>query len=355
MLARWLVLGSAIVATFALAASACTKFGTDDPPDAATDAPVIDRAPPGLCVLPPPSADPGACADCMPVERFASSAVEAAIVEASVLYTMTSGLLYATDNIATGALVKISTGLSVPGAILRMGLDARNVYLSTATAIYRVPRTGGAAEAILPASFTAPGTAPVLFGSKFFFQLQSTSVVREPMDVAMGGAQTVKTNQTSGLFASDGDTAYWLGTTSAATPVLLGPFPGLYEQSTADRKVLGLAVKGELAFIAEPAPSGVGSVISRIELEAKGGGARAVLANEPGVVESVHVADGRVYWISRRSLAAGTRVLVSIDFCGGAPRVTSTDLPPLPSNLSFAGDHAYGVSLKAGAVYELKK
>ena len=151
-------------------------------------------------------------------------------------------------------------------------------------------------------------------------------------------------NQTSGLFASDGDTAYWLGTTSAATPVLLGPFPGLYEQSTADRKVLGLAVKGELAF-----------VISRIELEAKGGGARAVLANEPGVVESVHVADGRVYWISRRSLAAGTRVLVSIDFCGGAPRVTSTDLPPLPSNLSFAGDYAYGVSLKAGAVYELKK
>lgn len=358
MIARWLVFGSAGLAALGVAA-ACTTFGTDDgaAPDASTDA-ANETGPvaPALCVPPAPSLEPvTTCTDCTPVPLFLGKACDAVIVGDGQLYAMSGGVLHRTTNIEASPLEPVNASTMLAGVFLGMGIDAQNVYVTTDITLHRIARSSGAATAGLPPGFEAPLASPVLYGKTVVVQRQAMRVLSAPLsgDGGTGDSQTV--NPTSGI-ANDGDTAYWLGQSSAGAAVMLGPFPKTDEQIALPRPVVGFAVAGDLAFLAEEDAASGTTTISRIALKRGGGGSRAVLAIEQGKVESVHAHDGQVYWVVRRRQDAGIRALIGIDACGGVPVMRATELPAVRNGLSFSGNWAYFVSTvqPSGPIYRMK-
>ena len=349
MVARRFVVGAGGAAL--LATVACAKFATDaDPVDAgALSAPDAAPAPPVLCMPLPPSSDPGAvCQSCTPEPLFNSTLCDAVIASENKLYAMAGGKVLGTgtDDIKKSLLQPLDGDNVIGGRVLGMGLDAENVYVATDSTIQRIARSGSSPTAVLPKSpFVPPGAAPVSFGRTLFVQLQAGLVLTAPFAGPADAVQSLSVSPTVGL-ALDGDAAYWLGKSIGGQPAVLGPFPRADEQTLVREVVRGFAVQGAFAFVAEAAADDRQTVISRITLRTGGGGSRVVLANEPGVVESVHASGGRVYWVSRRAPGQGDLVFVSVDECGGVPAVTAADLPLLGKNLSlsFAGEWAYFVS-----------
>ncbi len=357
MAGRWVA-----VAVSLAAIAACTKFGTDEnaPSDAGSEAaPDATPVTPGPCTPLPPSSDPGAaCVDCVPVALYdkGRTVFSAVIVSDQSLYAMSAGTLFATTQLDTVPPAKLEPGITTADTTIEaMGLDAKNVYVTTNRTVYQGARGGGtAASEVLPVPFAPPAANPLYFGRTLLFQLQPMKILSAPLGASGDGGSSVSVSTTAGL-AIDGDTAYWLGQNAIGEEIVLGPFPSLDQQASVAANVLGFAVKGDLAFVAEPAKTNPkAGVISRVSLGAGGRGMRFPLANEPGVIESVHASGNRVYWVSRRP-PLGDRVFVSVDACGGVPTVHATGFDRLARNLSFAGDFAFFVPKDGGAIYRMKK
>ncbi|HSO33454.1 MAG TPA: hypothetical protein VLT33_13060 [Labilithrix sp.] len=351
MRARCFVVGSLGLAML-LVAAACTSFGADDA-SAAEAGPETSQgdARAAACAIPTPAPPITTCSDCAATPLFTTEKAQLAIVAGTTIYSVRAGELRANPNIETGTFTHLDEGPAINGDPTAMAVDDAYVYVSTTKGHVRVPRAGGVV-APLPLFHPDPSVArPVLVGTTFFYELQPERVVRSPKAGDPDAGTEVTVTPTSAL-AVDGDVAYWIGTSSASEQVIQGPFPDLTGHGTVSSKVLGFVVKDQLAYVAEPSTTGIGSVISRIDL---GDSARARLTDEPGKVESFHVSGHRLYWIALRLPADGSRVFASVDLCGGPTTLHAKELMPLRSTVSFDASYAYAAGAAAEAIYRMKK
>ncbi len=322
--------------------AACTTFGlgNTEPADAGP-APDTSIGPdPSACTAGSLPAPIDCGAGCAPEQLF--DPLDTAVVSANSLYYVRNSVLYQDPDISTGLITKLGTS-AIEGKALKMAVDDEYVYVSTDMAHARVSKRTALKE---PAA-SGGDLHPLVLGNKVYFQLQPQLVLQwrkdgvdSPQSQAVVGADAL---------AVDGDAAYWIGLNGGIDHVIVGPFGSPKAHGVVKAPVLGFAVAGGYAYVAEKDGTSTASTIARFSLES---GERKVLIMEPGAIVSLDVHAGRLYWVARRQ-AEGTRVFASSDLCGGSSRVHANQLAPIVT-LSFGTNYVYAAGVGPGPLYRIK-